>query len=99
MAIYLDSLAEVQAFAVNGRKVDSVSSRNQWGLRYHALPAEGIELALDVKAQEPLKFRVVDQSYGLPALPGKPITPRPSGLIPSSIPFSDSTLVAKSYVF
>ena len=100
VAIYLDSAAEVQSFAVNGRKVDSISAgRNSWKLRYHALPAEGIELALDVKAQEPLRFRVVDQSYGLPELPGKPVLPRPSGLLPSSLPFSDSTLVAKSYVF
>jgi hypothetical protein len=100
VAIYLDSTAEVQAFAVNGRKVDSISTgTSSWKLRYHALPEEGIELALDVKAQEPLKVRVVDQSYGLPELPGKPLTPRPSGLLPTSLPFSDSTLVAKSYVF
>jgi hypothetical protein len=100
VSIYLDSPAEVQAFAVNGWKVDSVSGgRKSWRLRYHALPVEGIDLALDVKAQEPLKFRVVDQSYGLPALAGKPIAPRPGDSIPSSYHFSDSTLVAKSYVF
>ena len=100
VTIYVDSPAEVQAFAVNGRKIDSVSAgKNSWRLSYHALPVQGIELALDVKAQEPLKFRVVDQSYGLPELPGKPIPPRPSGLLPSRLPFSDSTLVAKSYVF
>jgi hypothetical protein len=100
VSIYIDSQAEVQSFAVNGKRVDSVfAGKNSWRLRYYALPVEGIELALDVKAQEPLEFRVVDQSYGLPALAGKPIAPRPSGLIPSSYPFSDSTLVAKSFVF
>ncbi len=100
VSIYMDSQAEVRAFAINGRKIDPVSGgKNSWKLRYYALPVEGIELALEVKAQEPLKFRVVDQSYGLPALPGKPMAPRPSGLLPSSYPFSDATLVAKSYVF
>jgi hypothetical protein len=100
VAVYLDSMAEVQSFAVNGRKVDSVSAgRNEWRLRYQGLPVEGIEVALNLKTQEPLKFRVVDQSYGLPVLPGKTESPRPAGLIPSMYPFNDSTLVAKSYVF
>jgi hypothetical protein len=100
VSIYIDSEAEVQRFAINGRKADSISAgRNAWTLRYHALPPEGIELAMDVKANEPLKFRVVDQSYGLPSLPEKPLPSRPSGLIPSSYPFNDSTLVAKSFVF
>lgn len=100
VSIYLDSEAEVQRFAINGRRVDYVAAgRNTWNLRYNALPAEGIELAMDVKANEPLKFRVVDQSYGLPSFPEKPPAPRPSGIIPSSWPFNDSTLVAKSFVF
>ncbi len=102
VAIYIDSEAEVQAFAVNGRKVDSVPagrSRSGWNLRYQALPAEGIELAMDLKTQQPLKLRVVDQSYGLPTLADKPPPPRPAGLIPSTYPFNDSTLVAKSFVF
>lgn len=100
VSIYIDSPAEVQTFAIDGRKVDSVSAgKNSWRLRYHALPVQGIDLALDVKAQEPLKFRVVDQSYGLPEFPGKSIPPMPSGLLPTTFPFSDSTLVSKSYVF
>lgn len=100
VSIYLDTPAEVQAFAVNGRKVDSIpGGKNFWKLRYFALPEAGIELALDLKVEEPLKFRVVDQSYGLPSLPGKSMPPRPGDVLPSSIPFSDSTLVSKSYTF
>ena len=98
--IHLDSTAEVQSFAVNGKQVESITGgKNSWRLRYSALPPEGIEVALNVKTDEPLKFRVVDQSYGLPELPGKPLPPRPDGVIPSSLPFSDATLVSKSYVF
>jgi hypothetical protein len=100
VSIYLDSNAEVQSFAVNGRRVDSLTGgRNTWNLRYQSLPAEGIEVALDLKTQEPIRLRVVDQSYGLPSLPDKPLTARPAGLIPSMYPFNDSTLVAKSFLF
>jgi hypothetical protein len=102
VTIYIDSAADVQAFAVNGRKVDSVPpgrSRSAWNLRYHGLPAGGVELAMDLKTQQPLKLRVVDQSYGLPTLSDKPPAPRPAGLIPSTYPFNDSTLVTKSFVF
>lgn len=100
IAVYVDSAAEVQSFAVNGRKVDSVTAgRNEWKLRYQGLPKDGIEVALNLKTQEPLKLRVVDQSYGLPVLPGKTESPRLAGMIPSMWPFNDSTLVAKSYVF
>lgn len=99
MTIYIDSEAEVQSFSINGRKVDSVSAgRNTWNLRYQGLPPEGIEVALDLKAQQPLKLRVVDQSYGLPELPNQPLPTRPAGLIPSTYPFNDSTLVAKAFV-
>lgn len=99
VAIYIDSEAEVQSFAVNGRRIDSVSAgRNEWKLRYQGLPAEGIEVALNLKTKEPLKLRVVDQTYGLPVLEGKSESPRPAGLIPSFYPFTDSTLVAKAYV-
>ncbi len=102
VTIYVDSEADVQSFAVNGRKIDSVAagkSRNAWNLRYQGLPADGIELAMDLKTQQPLKLRVVDQSYGLPTLPDKAPPPRPAGLIPSTYPFNDSTLVGKSFVF
>lgn len=105
ISIYLDSAADVLGLSVNGKNIDPSRpssfnpARNAWSLRYYAVPAEGIELAMNLKATEPLKLRVVDQSYGLPSLPDKPVIPRPSGLIPSAYPFNDSTLVSKSFVF
>jgi hypothetical protein len=100
MTVYIDSDADVQSFAVNGRKVESVSAgARTWNLRYQGLPNEGIELAMNLKTQQPLKVTVVDQSYGLPTLPDKAPIPRPAGLIPSTYTFNDSTLVGKSFVF
>lgn len=100
MTIYIDSNADVQSFAVNGRKVGSVSDgRSTWNLRYQGLTNEGIELAMDLKTQQPLKLTVVDQSYGLPTLADKQPIPRPAGFIPSTYTFNDSTLVGKSFIF
>jgi hypothetical protein len=105
MSIYLDSAADVQSFSVNGRRIEEKSTpaskdpSNHWSLRYHAAETDGIELAMEIKTLQRVKLRVVDQSYGLPSLPEKPLTPRPSGLIPSFYPFTDSTLVSKSFVF
>jgi hypothetical protein len=100
VTIYIDSEADVQSLAINGKQVDSVSGgRKSWNLRYQGLPPEGIEVAMNLKAQQPLKLRVVDQSYGLPDLPNRPLPPRPAGFIPSTYPFNDSTLVVKSFVF
>jgi hypothetical protein len=105
LSVYLDSVAEIQSVFVNGkslvsnRALPSNPASTAWNLRYHAAPAEGIELALDLKTSEPVKLRVVDQSYGLPSLPDKPVAPRPDGLIPSTYPFTDSILVSKSFIF
>ena len=60
---------EVRGTTLNGEQIKTEDSRadaNKWGLRYYAIPSEGIELTLEAKSQQPLAIRVVDQSYGLP---------------------------------
>ncbi len=103
--LQLNSNAELYAVVINGKSVDyskspvRVSDGKRWALRYFALPREGIDLSLEVKASEPLKFSVLDQSYGLPQIPGAPLRPRPDDLIPVSAAYSDATLVSKNFVF
>jgi len=104
IAVYLDSATAVREFAVNGKSVQVTPAsgfnevNNSWSVRYYNLPPEGIELAMEIKSPAAIKLRVVDQSYGLPQSDNAG-GPRPSGLIPSSYPFNDSTLVSKSFVF
>jgi hypothetical protein len=103
ISVYLDSEADVQGLAVNGRRIEPrrapANQKNPWSVRYYNVPAEGIELALDLKTPQQVRLRVVDQSYGLPDLADKPVSQRPAGLIPANLPFNDSTLVSKSFVF
>jgi hypothetical protein len=96
---------EVLQAAINGKRLENVSARkpdelkNGWGFDYYAPPGEGIELALEVKSAAPLKVKVVDESYGLPEISGRAYRTRPDDLMPSMFPYSDSTLVSKSFTF
>jgi len=100
MAIYLDSSAEVLGSSVNGKHIAASSSRrNQWDLRYYAVPKEGIELEMQIKSAEPIKLRVVDQTYGFPEALDKTWKPRPAGVIAAPFSYNDSTFVSKSFVF
>ncbi|HEY9401791.1 MAG TPA: M20/M25/M40 family metallo-hydrolase, partial [Pyrinomonadaceae bacterium] len=105
LAVYVDSKAEVSGALLNGKQTASklpyasASRANRWALQYKNAPPEGIELVLEVRASEPLKLRVVDQSAGLPAFPGASYQPRPAHLIPAPNPVNNSTLVSKSFVY
>jgi peptidase M28-like protein len=82
--VYLDSQADVMKTLVNNKVVDEAPDpKKPWGLRIDGFPQQGIELQLFVRASEPLKLRLVDQSYGLP------------GTVSQSN--SDFTFLAKSF--
>lgn len=103
ISIYLDPHVEVQSAAVNGKPAEGNAAQSAagvgWGLRYYAVPPEGLELNLAVKSSQSFNMRVVDQTYGLPAIENEPNTKRPDNMIPSAIPFSDTTQVSKSFKF
>jgi peptidase M28-like protein len=73
--------------------------RGNWGFVFVGVPDEGITLVLHAKAAQPLAVRVVDQSNGLPALPGESFKPRPESFMPAPGPFDSSTLVSKTFAF
>jgi hypothetical protein len=105
LTVFLDSKVKVLRATVNGKLIDSdntpalQSFTNRWVLRYYGPPAEGIDVNVEVKTSEPLKIRLLDQSYGLPQLPGAPATDRPAYMIPASMSSNHSTLVSKSFTF
>lgn len=106
MSVYADPGTEFSRVAVNGRQVapNAKTGRNAeaeepWMLRYFAVPEEGIELVLDTKSAAPFKLRVVDQSYGLPQTLQAALKSRPDYMMPLTSPYSDATLVGKSFTF
>lgn len=105
ITIYVDSKADFVMRSLNGMVVDSsrlpgaAERKNFWSLRYYALPPEGINLVADTKPSEPLKVRVVDQSFGLPEIPGYLFAPRPQSMIAPPLLVTDSVIVSKTFTF
>ncbi|MCA1579642.1 MAG: M20/M25/M40 family metallo-hydrolase [Acidobacteria bacterium] len=75
-------------------------ARPRWGFSYYAPPEQGIDVALETKSHEPIRVRVVEQSYGLPDSLLQSLRPRPDYMMPTPYPYSlysDSTLVSKRF--
>jgi len=94
--------AAVLAASVDGKQLSIASdaeTEKRWGMLYFALPKEGIELSLETKTAGPLTLTVVDESYGLPEIPGRSFTSRLEYMMPAPLLRSDCTLVGKNYTF
>jgi hypothetical protein len=79
--LHVESGVTVTAATVGGRPVPVAKTEDgPWGFGFvfHGPPAEGVEVTLTVRATGPVKFRAMDGSDGLTALPG--FHARPSGV-------------------
>jgi hypothetical protein len=65
---------------------------DQWGVRIEGIPSQGVELQLQLNTSEPLKLRLVDQSYGLPA-----VDAAPGSQSPTDVAKPDVTLLVKTF--
>lgn len=104
LSVQAEHDSEVLVAAINGKRVSSpkrsaAAGRNRWGFYYFAFPKDGIEVTLETKISQPLTLRVVDETQGLPELTGVSFKSRADHMMPAPFPFSDSTLVSKSYTF
>jgi hypothetical protein len=88
--LYLDSNAQVVDAWVNKMPIED--HPDQWGMYIEGIPREGVEFKLQVKTSEPLKFRLVDQSYGLP-----PVNAAASSQAALLAGRPDLTLLVKSF--
>lgn len=96
--------AAVLAATVNGNRQESAAWRQNeaWFLRYYGLPAQGIDLALQMEPSQALQIIVTDQSDGLPSLSGSVFSERPAGTMPFAMaqeymPFPETTSVSKTF--
>jgi hypothetical protein len=56
----------VQAVIMDGKRIESpASERDLWSLTYYAVPAQGIEVLLEVDATQKIAFQVSDQTWDL----------------------------------
>lgn len=93
--VYLQGPVEVLGSTVGGMPVLRTCALGEncipWYLRYSGLPAEGVEITLRVKTGQPVSFRVIDTTFGLPDIPGAAVQPRQDSMIPGVIPDGRST--------
>jgi hypothetical protein len=90
LAVYLDSVARVLSASINTTPITE-EPKDNWGVQIDGIPKQGVELDMQVRASEPLTLRLVDQSYGLPALNAAAA----QNMTPSENP--DLTLLVKSF--
>lgn len=91
VSVYVDSNAQVLSASVNDKPVTD-GANERFGIQIEGFPKEGVDLQMRVKTSEPLKLRLVDQSFGLPPV-NAASSAQPS--VPSNDP--DLTLLVKSF--
>ena len=74
-----------------------MEERKTWSLSYVALPAEGVELALDLMPGETLTLVVSDTAHGLPQIPGTTFHERPSDSMAAPVDMTDAAIVTKTF--
>jgi hypothetical protein len=102
ISVYVEPEVEVLAATVNGQELKGLNSskgEKEWALFYYGALPEGLELTFNLNTTKPVKFRVVDRSYGLPETLISSVKPRPGYLMPLVMPNNGTTLVSKSFVF
>ncbi len=96
LAVFCDS--EVLRAVINGKEITNPSApRNGWAMQYGGVPAEGFDLALEVKSSQPIRIAIADRTDGLPESLSGSFKPRPAELMPSSNPFSDASFVTRRF--
>lgn len=88
--VYVDSNAEVLNASID--ELPLAELRDHWGLQIEGIPQQGVQLQLQLKTSEPLKLRLVDQSYGLPPLNGAS-----NSQFPTLVARPDATMLVKSF--
>ena len=95
----------VRLYVTNGNSLAAVVAGQRiepfWTLEYWALQETGFELLVEVEPAPgvPVKLIAVDQSFGLPQIPGFAFQPRPPYMTPRASPIADSLLVSRAYDF
>jgi peptidase M28-like protein len=98
VTLLVSSDKPVRQALINGKAVNRDLSK-QWGIQCFAIPKEGVELTLQTEQASNVRVRTVDTAYGLPEAPGQTLRSRPDNLIPALYPFTDSSIVNKTFVF
>jgi Peptidase family M28 len=94
--VYLDvPESTVRRAFVDGREVPAEGLTGLFGVVFHAPPADGLTVVLELASPGPVTIRVLDGSDGLDTLQG--FVPRPDGVGVAPSHTSELVVVGKSY--
>jgi Peptidase family M28 len=96
--LYVQTDEPAQSITINNQRLTRKVGTG-WVAQYYAVPAEGVDLTLQVQSPAKVQMKAMDISYGLPELPGTSIQARPNDLMPVPYFYSDVTLVTKAFTF
>lgn len=97
MGVNVEDSMAVGDLLINGRAPGPeryAASAGQRILNYYAVPPEGVELTFSVQTTGPVRLRLTDTSYGLPAVPG--LRPRPAWMMSKPFILTDVTLLSRT---
>ncbi|WP_395728919.1 M28 family peptidase [Nakamurella sp.] len=89
--------APVLGATFEGRDVPAGELADGLSVVFHAPPADGVDVTLELGTTGPVDLRVLDGADGLAGLPG--FTPRPPGVGIAGSHTSEMTVVGRSYTF
>jgi hypothetical protein len=100
-AATLDTVIQAQgailSASIDGRPLDlrdySPAAKGELQFGYSGVTANGIEITLRVQSDAPIAISLAETTYGLPALPGLSVSPRPADTMPASGLPLDATIV------
>src|SRR5205823_9541291 len=80
--------AQVVRTAIDGRVADTTRFRRHprnWATLYWAVPDSGAVFSLSIPVGAHIDVEMASRGPGLPAMPGIPIPPRPSSVVPARV--------------
>jgi len=80
--------AQVVRTAIDGRVADTTRFRRHprnWATLYWAVPDSGAVFSLSIPVGAHIDVEMASRGPGLPAMPGIPIPPRPSSVVPAQV--------------
>ncbi len=92
LQLFMPAAPVLLSLAIDGKSL--TLPKGEMIIRYHGLPAEGIELCMVLSADQPLVITAMDISWGFPDLLW--VKPFPPGLIPDTGYLSRVTLVKRT---
>ena len=87
------SMATIRAVGVEGRMVEVDESEGPVQLTLQGLPEDGALVSFELLDRQPMALDLLDWSWGLPALEGVELSPRPPSLLRRPRWLTDAVLV------